>query len=71
MNKSENIEIWSTPFLLSVSDLSVSRSRDRLSWGIPVPTDPSQTIYVWLDALANYLTVADFPERWYTAYTGY
>ena len=38
-------------------DLSVSRSESRLAWGIPVPDDPTQTIYVWLDALANYLTV--------------
>jgi methionyl-tRNA synthetase len=40
-----------------------SRSRDRLQWGIPVPDDPSQTVYVWLDALANYLTVAGFPDE--------
>lgn len=48
-------------------DLSVSRHRSRLQWGIPVPGDPEQTIYVWLDALVNYLTVAGYPEhhdRW-------
>nr|SVE88629.1 EOG090X05VD [Daphnia sinensis] len=39
-------------------DLSVSRPNTRLSWGIPVPGDSSQTIYVWLDALLNYMTVA-------------
>ncbi|KAJ1918742.1 methionyl-tRNA synthetase [Tieghemiomyces parasiticus] len=39
-------------------DLSVSRPRSRLQWGIPVPDDPNHTIYVWLDALVNYLTVA-------------
>nr|SVE87371.1 EOG090X05VD [Daphnia similis] len=39
-------------------DLSVSRPNARLSWGIPVPGDSSQTIYVWLDALLNYMTVA-------------
>ena len=44
-------------------DLSVSRSSKRLSWGIPVPDDPSQTIYVWLDALVNYLTVAGYPHE--------
>ncbi|CAQ76500.1 Methionine--tRNA ligase, mitochondrial [Caenorhabditis elegans] len=43
-------------------DLSISRSRSRLSWGIPVPNDPTQTIYVWLDALVNYLTVTGFPN---------
>ncbi|XP_072914341.1 methionine--tRNA ligase, mitochondrial [Hemitrygon akajei] len=45
-----------------VPDISVSRQRSRLKWGIPVPGDPTQTIYVWLDALVNYLTVAGYPE---------
>ena len=35
-------------------DLSISRS--TFSWGIPVPDDPKHVIYVWLDALANYIT---------------
>jgi methionyl-tRNA synthetase len=39
-------------------DLSVSRSRASNPWGIPVPNDPDQTIYVWLDALSNYITDA-------------
>ncbi|XP_075040789.1 methionine--tRNA ligase, mitochondrial [Mixophyes fleayi] len=43
-------------------DLSVSRQRNRVSWGIPVPSDPSHTIYVWLDALINYLTAAGYPD---------
>ncbi|KAK5896788.1 hypothetical protein CesoFtcFv8_009915 [Champsocephalus esox] len=43
-------------------DLSVSRQRSRLQWGIPVPGDAEQTIYVWLDALVNYLTVAGYPD---------
>ncbi|ELT98029.1 hypothetical protein CAPTEDRAFT_177027 [Capitella teleta] len=46
-----------------LDDLSVSRERSRLQWGIPVPGDDSQTIYVWLDALTNYLTVSGFPDR--------
>jgi methionyl-tRNA synthetase len=41
--------------------LSVSRPRDRVPWGIPVPGDDRQTVYVWLDALANYLTAARSP----------
>uniref|UniRef100_A0A8C6WPK3 Methionine--tRNA ligase, mitochondrial n=1 Tax=Neogobius melanostomus TaxID=47308 RepID=A0A8C6WPK3_9GOBI len=45
-------------------DLSVSRQKSRLQWGIPVPGDPEQTIYVWLDALVNYLTVAGYPENY-------
>lgn len=51
-------------------DLSVSRQRSRLHWGIPVPGDADQTIYVWLDALVNYLTVAGYPdkhEQWWNA----
>jgi methionyl-tRNA synthetase len=40
-----------------LSDFSVSRSRERArGWGIPVPDDPSQVIYVWFDALGNYIT---------------
>jgi methionyl-tRNA synthetase len=39
-------------------DLSISRS--TFSWGIPVPGDPKHVIYVWLDALANYITALGF-----------
>jgi methionyl-tRNA synthetase len=39
-------------------DLSISRS--TFSWGIPVPDDPKHVIYVWLDALANYITALGF-----------
>jgi len=46
---------------LGLKDLSVSRPVERLSWGIRVPGDETQTIYVWLDALINYLTAAGFP----------
>lgn len=44
-----------------LEDLSISRPVSRLTWGIPVPDDESQTIYVWIDALVNYLTKAGFP----------
>ncbi|MCJ1477922.1 methionyl-tRNA synthetase [Lambiella insularis] len=44
-----------------LEDLSVSRPVERLTWGVPVPDDDSQTIYVWLDALINYLTKANYP----------
>ncbi len=40
----------------------LSISRAAVKWGIPVPTDPKQTIYVWIDALTNYLTVLGGPE---------
>lgn len=46
-----------------LSDFSVSRAHERArGWGIPVPGDPSQVIYVWFDALANYITALDFGE---------
>ena len=44
-----------------LQDLSISRPSDRLTWGIRVPTDDSQTIYVWLDALLNYVTKVGYP----------
>ena len=49
-----------------LTDLSVSRTSFR--WGVPVPGDPAHVMYVWLDALTNYITAAGFPdegaERW-------
>lgn len=46
-------------FAEGLPDLSISRSRATNPWGIPVPGDPSQTVYVWLDALANYLDLSE------------
>jgi methionyl-tRNA synthetase len=44
-----------------LADLSVSRSSTRAhGWGIPVPGDPSQVVYVWFDALANYVSAAGY-----------
>lgn len=43
-----------------LKDLSVSRT--TFSWGIPVPGSPKHVIYVWFDALTNYLTAAGFPD---------
>jgi methionyl-tRNA synthetase len=44
-----------------LDDFSISRSRARAhGWGIPVPDDPDQVIYVWWDALGNYLTTLDY-----------
>ena len=45
-----------------LQDVSVSRPVKSLSWGIPVPGDSSQVIYVWFDALSNYLSVIGFPD---------
>lgn len=41
-------------------DVSFSRPSEQLSWGIPVPDDPSQTIYVWADALTNYISALGY-----------
>jgi methionyl-tRNA synthetase len=46
-----------------LADVSVSRPKKNLTWGIPVPDDPEQIMYVWLDALANYITVIGYPDR--------
>ncbi|MCF8496217.1 MAG: methionine--tRNA ligase, partial [Alphaproteobacteria bacterium] len=43
-------------------DLSVSRHKSRLDWGIPVPGDPDHVMYVWLDALTNYITAVGYPD---------
>lgn len=46
-----------------LTDISISRSRERSrGWGIPFPDDPSQVVYVWIDALVNYLTGLGYPE---------
>lgn len=50
-----------------LEDLSVTRPASRLAWGIPDPEDEGQTIYVWVDALINYITNAGYGTRWHTA----
>ena len=44
-------------------DVSISRPTSQLTWGVPVPGDESQVMYVWMDALANYITVLGYPEK--------
>lgn len=46
-----------------LKDVSISRPKKSLSWGIPVPDDPEQVMYVWMDALANYITVIGYPDK--------
>jgi len=55
-----------------LADFSVSRPAERAGgWGIPVPGDPGQVIYVWFDALCNYVTALDYGgdgeayQRWW------
>jgi len=63
-----------TSFIRSgLEDLCVSRSRESLQWGIPVPFDPSHVIYVWFDAVCNYITAIGYGRgeeefrRWWPA----
>ena len=44
-------------------DLSISRPKEQVSWGISVPGDDSQVMYVWFEALMNYITVLGYPEH--------
>ncbi len=43
-----------------VEDISFSRSSEKIKWGVPVPDDPSQVMYVWCDALANYVSALGY-----------
>ena len=67
--ESNALRISPTPFRNEVlaflrsglEDISVSRSNERArGWGVPVPGDPSQVIYVWFDALTNYISSLDY-----------
>lgn len=46
-----------------LTDISISRPRDKLEWGVPVPDDNEQVMYVWFEALMNYITVLGYPEH--------
>lgn len=43
-----------------LEDISFSRSVDKLPWGIPVPNNPNQVMYVWCDALTNYISALGY-----------
>ena len=57
-----------------IEDISVSRSIESVNWGIPVLDDPSQVIYVWIDALSNYITAIGYdtenPTEQFNKYWG-
>lgn len=46
-----------------LDDISISRPADKIGWGIPVPGDDKQVMYVWFEALMNYITVLGYPEH--------
>ncbi len=45
-----------------LKDFSISRVADKLPWGVPVPGDESQVMYVWFDALSNYISTLGWPD---------
>ncbi len=45
-----------------LEDFSISRLKEKMSWGIPVPGDDTQVMYVWFDALVNYISTLGWPE---------
>ncbi len=45
-----------------LQDFSISRMKEKMSWGVPVPGDESQVMYVWFDALTNYISTLGWPE---------
>ena len=53
-------EVASKIELEGLQDLSIARLKERVSWGIELPFDTRFTVYVWIDALLNYLTGAGF-----------
>ncbi|MFH1889310.1 MAG: methionine--tRNA ligase [Nanoarchaeota archaeon] len=63
---------WKNDFLSLIkdglTDVSFSRDKTHLPWGIPVPGDENQVMYVWCDALTNYLTGIGFPDKKYEKY---
>jgi len=65
-------EKWKNDFLSLIkdglTDVSFSRDKKHLPWGIPVPGDESQVLYVWPDALTNYLTGVGYPDKKYEKY---
>lgn len=46
-----------------LNDFSISRRADKMSWGVPVPNDPEHVMYVWFDALVNYVSTLGWPEK--------
>ncbi len=46
-----------------LEDFSISRQKSRMDWGIPVPGDDEQVMYVWFDALTNYISTLGWPNE--------
>ena len=50
------------PLLFVMPDFSISRLKEKMPWGIPVPGDDKHVMYVWFDALINYISAIGWPE---------
>lgn len=46
-----------------LEDFSISRLKEKMPWGVPVPNDDTQVMYVWFDALVNYITTVGWPHN--------
>ena len=46
-----------------LEDFSISRLKNKMSWGVAVPNDPDHVMYVWFDALVNYISTLGWPEE--------
>lgn len=46
-----------------LEDFSISRLKSKMPWGVPVPNDPDQVMYVWFDALINYISTLGWPKN--------
>ena len=46
-----------------LEDFSISRLKSKMPWGVPVPNDPDQVMYVWFDALINYISTLGWPQN--------
>ena len=55
---------WALEFVKGgLDDLSISRHTSRMDWGVPVPGDDEHVMYVWFDALTNYISTLGWPEE--------
>ncbi len=48
---------------MGLEDFSISRLKSKMSWGVPVPDDDNHVMYVWFDALVNYISTLGWPEN--------
>lgn len=46
-----------------LEDISISRDKEKLPWGVPAPEDKTQVVYVWFDALTNYITALGYSSK--------